>query len=986
MPPRLKRVGNSHDKTNNHQAGLAAPGRRITKQKSVSSLNGHPIATTSNGRRSTLDVDVEPLPTLPNNSAAPSPSDQHANDPSDDYAEMGVGQSHHDGGTCTVSGVSDADLEAHGSGNGTYSKVNGSPLTIDVKAAAGSCAHRPQKSMLATATTILKACPLWDVIAILIILLQLPPTIVSVVQFLFALLTFVPPVSGTSLANLPSLNEVLVGASGAPSFQTIVLLDTAMFIFYLCVPWTSAQNLALDLAQMVIAISLGGAAASSSGTSNSIFCCLSIIGFSHIIRMNFARQIGMNAIWALITRSGFRPPPDFASSVADFPDKLHVAHSWPRKLLGVHILTQGVVRLVRRWYLYSAAMNDISANKKGDPEIGSLSTLSTPRTTTSSFGDSGPDMTGTSSSDGRPPGPSPAAREKDRISNSKKKKKQANHVRSQQPFWAAVANAKVTFLKELEQQQASMDSVEANSMDITNIGNADFKNGKDRVWIKEVGATEISFGVCLLSKAPKDDGDDEAESAPAVKRFRLRLNRTDWSSTRISEESLGMAVGEWQVDEWSAKIFGLTPSTNYICEFIRMDKDGAVFCTTHITTGTAPSTEQAPTPPAAQTQSLRPLSPKTTLKNSIQAAEQQLEAQRNRLKRNKRDHKNTLTGLQKDVDSLKSRLENHGGNDDRQRQKARQLEQSYQQAKAKESEIYTQISELKELPADEKEEASHQRASWRQEKARLSTAREAFNAAKDTADRDISQAKAEITSLKQKHQKFEQRQTKYNEQHSRLVAETSQGQEAQARRFHERSTLLASRSEDERRYLEQTALCDREAQTSWSHAALAETESKHLEDLYNRVIQQSVPTTPEGPLPGTRNLPNHQNAGFPALQSAFQFPPPGFNNINNDNALPTSLYGKAEKRGRSSSMLSGVSGFTDDLDDSFLPSLKHTAVYAPANGVIGRERRKSSAGSGVSGSTGSGQSSGRDPLSPPPTSGLKMGSSPFGVSHVNGGR
>jgi hypothetical protein len=329
--------------------------------------------------------------------------------------------------------------------------------------------------------------------------------------------------------------------------------------------------------------------------------------------------------------------------------------------------------------------------------------------------------------------------------------------------------------------------------------------------------------------------------------------------------------------------------------------------------------------------------------------------------------------MQKDVDGLKSRLENHGGNDDRLRQKARQLEQSLQQAKARESETFTQIDELGQLPADEMEEASHQRASWRQEKERLSVARRAYEACKDEADREVSQAKADITSLRQKHQKFEQRQTKYKEQHNRLVTETSQSQEAQARRFHERDAILFARSEEERRYLEQTTLCDREAHASWSRGVQADTESKHLEELFTRNLQQqSVPTTPEGPLPGTRNMHHGQN-GFPPLQPGFQFPPPGFHDASN----PASLY--REKRGRSSSMLSGVSGFTDDLEEEAFPLGKHQVTYASANGgVIGNGRRKSSAGSGASGSSGSGQSSTRDPLSPPPTSaGMAMGLNPL---------
>lgn len=575
MPPR-KRSGTQPDKTqpNNHQVGLVPPAkRRPVKQKSSANLNAANGPTrTQTFPPSCPDAGVDSLP------SSSSSSDGPLNDITPDE-KMGADQSRPNGGVRTVSGSAADDLEANGTANGT------SQLTIDVKTASGNASLHHQKGFLETATTILKACPLWDVIAMLIVLLQLPPTVVSVVQFLFALLTFVPPTATT--LNLPSINDIMAGASGAPSFQTILLVDVLMFIAFVSL-WAPVQNVALDLAQAVIAISLGGAAASKGGTSNSILCCVFIIGVSHLIRAQSARQFGLNALWAGLSKTGLRnignaPVVDVVSQPST---RLHATHGMARKIIGVHILTQGVVRLVRRWYLYSAAQN----NKKADSDFGPLSTASTPRTATS-MGDSGPDTTGSASTDGRPPGPSPAAREKEhKISNTKKKKKQANHVRSQQPFWAALANAKVTFLKELENQQASSDAMEANAMDVVQIGNANFKNGMERVWIREVWPTEIYFGVCLPSRFPEQE-----ETKPSQERngktVRVRLNKTDWSSTRIVEEAVGVEAGDEQVDVWNGKIFGLTASTNYICEFIRVD-NGEVFYTTHITTQPLPSTEQ----------------------------------------------------------------------------------------------------------------------------------------------------------------------------------------------------------------------------------------------------------------------------------------------------------------------------------------------------------------------------------------------------------
>jgi len=309
-----------------------------------------------------------------------------------------------------------------------------------------------------------------------------------------------------------------------------------------------------------------------------------IIGLSHIIRWDFARQMGFNFVWTGLVRTGLQvdsTPP----TLPRFSDRLHASHGWPRKLVGVHILAQGVTRLVRRWYI----SNELIANRKTDAEGGSVSTLNTPRTAT--FAEPATEPVSSTGSDGRPPGPSPVPVREDANSRNKRKKKQANFVRSAQPFWAALANAKVTFLKELEHQQASSDAVEANATDLSNFGNANFQSGRDRVWIREVGHSEISFGVSLPTLVHMDKEEDEQDSEHCVKRFRVRLNKTDWSSTRINGQALGVEVGEEKVDVWTGKIFGLTASTNYICEFVRVD-DGVTIFTTHITTQPAPFTEQ----------------------------------------------------------------------------------------------------------------------------------------------------------------------------------------------------------------------------------------------------------------------------------------------------------------------------------------------------------------------------------------------------------
>jgi hypothetical protein len=373
---------------------------------------------------------------------------------------------------------------------------------------------------------------------------------------------------------------------------------------------------------------------------------------------------------------------------------------------------------------------------------------------------------------------------------------------------------------------------------------------------------------------------------------------------------------------------------------------------------------------------LRPLSPTTTLRNSIQAAESKLESYRNRLRRNKREHKNIVTNLQKEVDSFNARLSSNGGQDDRLRQKVRQLEQNLQQARAKENEVLEEIASANDIPAEERQEYNRKRAEWQREKDRRTQAQKEVDEVKAEAEREVAQLKSEIAALLQKRQKFEQRKSRFNEQREKLLSEANESQEAQSRRYQEREIEARSRADTERRFLEQTANLERDTQTLWAKGGQYENHARQLEELYNMHFQQqTMPQTPEGPLPGTRPLTQgiqHHNT-FPSLQPGFQFshaqaglPDPVLvpGNRNSDNMY--SLY--REGRGRSSSMLSGISGFTDELDENPLPAHHQFPVFHPNNnaGVIGSGSRKSSDGSRGSTTSGSNTSSTKDPMSPLP--------------------
>lgn len=580
--------------TRDNENGLAAPvGKRISRQRSNPHLNGH-----ANGAK------------LP----SPPPPASHLDDPMTQPAAAAASASAEDAGPYAHANHSPphpaASQHAHEHRLRAASTVSlhgldhcrqydtdpfDAPGPLARAAAAANGTKTPPvytPNMLTVATTILSSCPLRDVLAILIILLQLPPTVLTVVQFLFATLTFVPPQAGTPLSALsafPSFTDIFQGSGGTPSLFTIVFADALILVLWL-VLWVPVQNFFLDLAQAVIAIALGGAAAGKNGTTNGIFICFVIILSNHLFRFRPLRQHILHFVYTGLARGGLEflsSPP----SMPTFQESFSTPHGWPRSLLGIHILAQGVVRIIRRSLSRREAAQSLPTGKKTDPEAG----VHLQRSSTATI-DSNAEVPNSSSTDGRPPGPPPtASTHKDKASSSRRKRKQATHVRSQQPFWAALASTKVTVLKEMESSRAANDAGEANAKDANHIGNAVWRLEDDRVWISEVGHSDISFRVSLSGGGDFDDVQEQVESGGAgidkSKPFYMRVNGADWSSTRIRSTLPEGYPGEEKNGVWVGEIFGLTGLSNYHCEFVRT-KDHQVFYSTSLITSPSPVTEQ----------------------------------------------------------------------------------------------------------------------------------------------------------------------------------------------------------------------------------------------------------------------------------------------------------------------------------------------------------------------------------------------------------
>lgn len=431
-------------------------------------------------------------------------------------------------------------------------------------------------------TTVIRPCSVRDVVAILLLLLQLPPVVLTLLNVFFAFLTFGSVSAGWSVSSVASSPDWLQSYGGSPSIVTTIITDLVFLAAWCLLPL--GRDLTLDLAQAVVAISLAGGASGRSGKVHSAMC-LWIIAINHLLRHKQSREYGANVFWSLISRVEFLEPYDLESHIPPLKMAPFKPRSWPRILIELHIVCQGLVRMIRRSYFSSASPKP--GPKKADPESPTAHSL--PHSFAgSSFGAEGGRNTST---DGRQPGPSPAAREsKDKsTSNNKRRRKQATFVRSQQPFWAAIASTKVTLTKELEQSQASQDPFDGASFDSLLSGTGINDETHHQVWINDIRDTEVQFSKTHMTSEDGrgqrseqesfyNNNNDSGDTSDLV----VRVNGAIWGSKLIYH------CGEGENALTCGKIFGLTPSTNYMFEFVR-PSDGVKLHTANLLTQAVPN-------------------------------------------------------------------------------------------------------------------------------------------------------------------------------------------------------------------------------------------------------------------------------------------------------------------------------------------------------------------------------------------------------------
>ncbi|TVY40084.1 Ubiquitination network signaling protein [Lachnellula occidentalis] len=915
QPATKRQQGAANQRDTRHENGLVGPGKRV--QKSNGHLNGY-AKQQDNSHPST-----PPLPSTPPHTNGHARQSNAADSAADNKAPTDTLR------RGSFSGYSESSSSDYSHNMSTLSVSQENHRRIDVNAAKNPAilsslryycySHRPPPT---------------------------PPTFLSLVHLLFATLTFVPPSSSTTSGL--SFVDIFEGTLGTPSMATIVVVDLFVLLVWLFL-WGSLQDIALDLAQTVIALTLGGGTSGKETGLNNVLVCFGIVGVSHLARSGNIKQSGIRA---LLSSSGGimgSPDPDDPLERAAQTRNKKGAHGWIRSILAIHILAQGLVRYVRDWYVRrEKQVNSVSI---GDPEAG--------KALADANNDSSTPNTQTQDTDSSASLPVSST-----LINSKKKRKQSAQVRIRQPLWAALASTKIVMVKEYETSHTAAESAGTNATDINNLGNAPFNTEADRIWITYVGSDEVSFSTSYFpTHKPLENCEEKKLDASGVdksKPFFVRVNQTIWHLTRI-RTTTDPDEPEGQGTRWNGEISGLAAASSYECDFVST-ANGAIIFSTSIRTLQVPTADTAGLSPNPQVSS-RPGSPITTLKISIASSEIKLAEERNRQKRERKDQRTKLSSVRKELDRLLANLATGGGNDDRLKQKIQQSNLHMKQAEDALISLEEEIQSLETIPTDDTAQYASAKSAFQSQREAHKKYRAEIQEAKQCADRDVLALKNELSNIQQKRERYQSRITKLNAEHDRILEANAKGLDEVQRKDKARFDNETNRSNMEMMYMERLAELE--------HQITIVSDALHGLVLGIDILTSNEMYASASPNASVQNL-NAAASPFTADPNAipentaygWNAAGPSHPGVYAGGAFGTSTPAQGIRtRGRSSSMLSNVSGFTQSSGEGPAPG-----PFAPpqqmGTAIWGDENEKGSFGSGSASRSGSGSGSAGDPKSP----------------------
>lgn len=254
-------------------------------------------------------------------------------------------------------------------------------------------------------------------------------------------------------------------------------------------------------------------------------------------------------------------------------------------------------------------------------------------------------------------------------------------------------------------------------------------------------------------------------------------------------------------------------------------------------------------PATTQQQPSRPLSPITTLLNTLAQANSCLLEQKNRLKVVKKTHKGTLSDIRKEIEKHRSLLGNDRG-EERAFRRNLALKEAIKRAEEENEKMLRELAELENVPEGMKTEWKEKKRLWREERTRLQSAQNQAGEAKAAADRQASAVESEAASLATKKERLTAKLAKLRADLDKIGQEISQEAEAREKRQVGREALQAHRTSLEKEFSEaigrmEVKMHEYQIRSQENWAAYRASENTLLQQQQQ---SQLPPSTPDGGL------------------------------------------------------------------------------------------------------------------------------------------
>jgi hypothetical protein len=329
----------------------------------------------------------------------------------------------------------------------------------------------------------------------------------------------------------------------------------------------------------------------------------------------------------------------------------------------------------------------------------------------------------------------------------------------------------------------------------------------------------------------------------------------------------------------------------------------------------------------------RPDSPATTLKTSIAAAESKLSDEKNRLKTLRKEWKARINALKKDNELTDNQLASAGNHDEKYKQKIRQQETQKAQAERDTERLADQLKNFDTAPELSERKKKMERA-YNAEKKIFDAAQKGFKEHKSRLENEVKAREVEKSNLNTRRNKIATRIAKVENELANITDANNRGLDEAERRNQERAVWQEHIAGIENNYHDRLALVRSANATRSEHIRTAQTQLQSFHEYMNSA--NGMPYDMAGPSADAGHAAFQQsNTWNPNPAAPPHFPTGMWTNSSTDlapsmtttagpSSIPTwqppptapPFEPRASKfRGRSSSMLSDVSGFTQSSEE-----------------------------------------------------------------------